>query len=106
MIKKLGSAAFLYGVFVGLTALGRGLSPAVALGRGAFSGLVLFIAVVLFHLGWKALSSEEERKEDASADRSRPDLQIEYDLIEKLKNDPARGAELIKKISGEPQVRE
>jgi len=84
----------------------KGLSLPVALGRGAFSSLVLFIVLILFHLGWKACPSKEERKGDALTDRPRPDLQIEYDLIEKLENDPARSAELLKKISGEPQVGE
>lgn len=68
MNPKMGFVAFLYGVFVCLTAMVKGLFLPVALGRGAFSSLVLFIVLILFHLGWKTYPSKEERKGDALTD--------------------------------------
>lgn len=108
MIGRWGiRVALLFCGFVFLTAICKGLSPVVALLRGGFSGLILIVVLVLFDLGWSALGPEREGKKNAAGvNRRNHSSQIEPDLIERLKKDPVRGAELIHKMSCERQVKE
>jgi len=69
----------------------------VLLKRALLSGLVIYLVVAFFHLVWQQLARESPQGERSEARRSR-NQQVEPDLVSRLTEDPARGAELLQKM--------
>ncbi|HAA90267.1 MAG TPA: hypothetical protein DCE07_06825 [Peptococcaceae bacterium] len=73
------------------------VSCVVLLKRALLSGLVIYLVVALFDLVWQQLLKKSPQGERAEARKSR-NQQVEPDLVSRLTEDPARGAELLQKM--------
>lgn len=118
MIKKWSiRAGLVFCCLVWLTAVYNGVPLPAALIRGVFSGVFIFVLIVVFTVGLNALGpkgdncdskksvSDNQRDGGSGAAKSYPS-QVESNLIERLRNNPARGAKLISKMTGEGQVKD
>lgn len=118
MIKKWSiRIGLVFCCLIWLTAVYNGVSLLAALLRAVFSGVLIFVLIVVFTVGLNALCpkgdscdskrivSDNQRAGGSETTKSYPS-QVESNLIERLRNNPARGAKLISKMTGEGQVKD
>lgn len=117
--------AFIFGILIFLTGFLKQVSFPVLVKRSLLSGLIIYLLTTLLSFGLKRIETKQhhlknlpqnkgkepvpgQKKERESDDteggfRQRKASQVAEDLISRLSQDPARGAELVRKMALEEQ---